>query len=189
MTAEKAIKDILDIVKDEVGIPTMDRGELVRVAKETLIQAFEEADFKTLLKECILEAMVDVEIKNPILTPVEVKDVRIVTETQESQEVKSAMAALAAQVHDLKREVESFNYASEVREAVKKGTEDVHLKNAVVTDVPVTNAIIKDEDFVVKHIVEKTEVVERPFPVKVPSIREEYIKVKKLVFPDGREAI
>jgi len=189
MSIEKLAKEIFNAIKSNVEIPAVDREELKNIAKQTLKDAFQAADFKALLKECIQEAMVDTEIINPILVDKVIKDVRIVTETRESQEVKEVMNSLSATLKELRDNIREFDYPHEVREAVKKGTENVQIKHAVVTDVEVTNAIITDEEVKNYHIREEWKVEEKPYFVKVPRLREEFIKVKKLIFPDGREAV
>lgn len=140
------------------------------------------------------------EVIDPVLVPEEVKvqsvkveEVKKVVEIPDIKYVKKEVEMPLLDMAKLEQDIQKFvekiiadslkklDVKGMIKAAIDEATVDVHISNAVVTDVPVTNAVVT----------EKQVQVERPVFVNKevinPVLREQVIKVKKIILEDGRE--
>lgn len=183
----KLVEELMGAVKRNVELPSSDKEDVKNYIKEVMTNAFKEADFVGMLRDLIEESMEDVKISRPKYIDETVVRAKIVTETRESQEVNEKMRALSESVAKLSQEIKAFNYEGRLNDAIKGATKDIHLTNAIVTDKQLINYTVREEEKIIPLYKEELRINEIHKDVPVHRIREEYVKVQKLVFPDGSE--
>lgn len=181
------MKELVDDIKMDVS--SRIRVEITELIQGMVTDALLDADIPKLIRNQIQTATKDIEVINAVIKDRVVEQARVITPARESAEVKESLSLLRTRMNELIQGLSGYNYDEHIKKAITSAMEDVHIKNAVIHNEDVVNAVIHKEEHTVPVIKEKVEIRHIPYDVRVPNFREEFIKVKKVIFPDGREAV
>ena len=187
---KKMVEEMVGVVKKHIELTTIDRDMIREQMRDIIIDTFRQTNFSGLIRDEIKNAMRTVDVVHANVKTEEVIQHKIVTRNRESEELNAKMRELSDSIVRLAKQVQEFQYEEKVSKAIKDATKDVRVNNAIVTNVDVTNCNIKEEDVIVPvpKTEERLEIIEKPYEVKIPRLKDEIHIVKKVVFPDGKEA-